>query len=221
VKNRDVEVHHINIPKHKRTRKGVSVMSRSTLAWAVVAIVLTARSLFAEDAKAEKLIADLVAIGDAAFAKDKQSAQWAYSFAALFAPKDPDIKKKKEAVGDWAFNASSAERSQMDSALSHLSADNWKPWSDSNPEMVTVELRMLLDKQLVGDLHYADFRKAGVWGLVFVAKPTLTISEMIDRYGKPSAETKGGDGSVLVSFGRFRLVVDKSGHVAGVFFRRF
>lgn len=221
MKNRYLEVHRINTPKRKQTRKGVSVMSRSTLTWVVVAIVLTAGSLVAEDAKPEKLIADLVAIGDAAFAKEKQSAQWAYSFAALFAPNDLDIRKKKQAVGGWTFNASSAERSQMNSAISQLNADNWKPWSDPNPEMATVELRMVLDKQLVGDLHYADFRKAGVWGLVFTAKPVLLISEVKERYGKPSAETKGGDGSVLVSFGRFRLAADKSGHVSGVFFSRF
>ena len=109
----------------------------------------------------------------------------------------------------------------MKSATACLNADNWKPWPDPTPETEPVELRMLLDKQLAGDLHYADFRAEGVWGLVFTAKPALTVSEVKVRYGKPSAEKKGEDGSVLLTYGRFRLAADKSGNVAGIFFQKF
>jgi len=41
------------------------------------------------------------------------------------------------------------------------------------------------------------------------------------KYGNPLAEARGGDGSILMSYGRFRLAADKSGNVVGVFFRRF
>jgi len=195
-------------------------MRKNTLAWLAVAIVFIAHSSFAEEPNREKLITELVTLGETASAKDKQSAQWAYSFAVLYAPNDPEIKKKKEAIGGWSFNASKDEKGQMSSAMSHLNADNFKPWPDPTAEMEPIELQMLLDKQLVGDLHYADFRVAGVWGFVFTAKPSLTVAKVKLKYGKPSAEKKGKDGSVLLTYGRFRLAADKSGNVAGVFFQK-
>jgi len=171
----------------------------------------------------EELIAALVARGEKAFARNRQSAQWAYRFAALYAPNDPQIAAKRKAIGGWEFSASNAEIARMQRAIRHTRPEDFQAWPASTAEMELVELRMLLDSQLVGRLRYTQptFQRTGSTAILFLSKPTRTLAQVRSMYGKPSAQEKRKGGVIVLTYGRFRLIAEKSGKVAGVFFRRF
>ncbi|HUU30794.1 MAG TPA: hypothetical protein VMY69_01685 [Phycisphaerae bacterium] len=167
-----------------------------------------------------QLVAALVARGEAAGGQDPQEAQWAYFFAARYAPDDAQIRGKAGALG-WRFAATEAELAAMGAHVLNLREEFCRDWPDPVPQMEIVELRMLLDEQLVGNLRFSNFtfQEAGETARMFLSKPTLSAAQVREIYGKPSAEKEYPDGDLLLTYGRLRLVVLKGGEVATVLFR--
>ncbi len=56
--------------------------------------------------------------------------------------------------------------------------------------MAAVELRLLLDRDLVGDLRYTSFNIRGAGAYIFTNRPKLTVAQVIEKYGSPSGQTQ-------------------------------
>lgn len=172
----------------------------------------------AEPANASKLVATLVARGDAAQAKDKNAAYLAYSFAARYAPDDDSLKDKIKALGPQGLLLTQAEIDRSQRAIRQAFDEDLVEWPDPAPQVDGLELRILTDRRLVGNLRHTKLGLKGATVNVFLSQPTLTVAQARSVLGKPSAERKTRRGSAVLTYGRLRLIGGSSNIIALVVF---
>ncbi len=164
-------------------------------------------------ANREHLIRELVARADASLkAGNNREALSAYAFALKYDPDNLSIKRKVEAIPDPGGSSRLFEAlSRIEKAPSVDAISAWEPIA--NEETDIPEIRILLTKQLVGNMDscLAKFSQ-GASGTVsvFLHKPTMTLSEVKAAFGKPTSEEsyEGQDGKHSgdsVVYGRFRI----------------
>jgi hypothetical protein len=234
---------------------------RTLLCLATAAMVLPASSCSTSSNQRQQLITALVQRGDSVLRPaDRATAYGAYRFAAHFAPQDTTIAAKlshrtwtvdRSAISRFAAPHDTATRPQIiairdfsvipniDSAVDRYLAVAGPRTEGAFPvassEMDLVNLRMLLDRRLVGDLSYAcrergadkflfatyppdDSAKVGTPEklCMFTSEPRVLLSEVRQIYGKPSVE-----GEAVVTYGILRLAADANGQVRLVLFPPF
>lgn len=156
------------------------------------------------------LIQALVASGDAAPEGDRH---FAYQMALRYAPNDSSIKDKLS--GPTNFNASNEELKQMQSAIFDSHSDDYGNWPEPTAEMESTELRILVDRKLVGNLRSSSASIQGKTALLMLHAPQRTVADVLSEYGTPSADQTRGDIRIL-TYGRIRLLGNAAGEVQTV-----
>jgi len=178
--------------------------------------------------------------------QSQKRARWAYTLANLFNPENENVAAKLKSLGGQVTNeeVDSDARAQLVIAITSVSVDDkdniniisGKP-PKLTPEMELVNLRMLLDERLVGDLGYTRIwisldgsqfsisfeepkTKPGairseLWG--FLNEPTISMDEVRATYGKPSIAYKDMHGVKVTNYGLLRFFSDKSEKIQGIF----
>ena len=172
----------------------------------------------------DKLLAQLIAEGDKAFATDPKSALAynAYSFASRYAQEDKRVKDKLRAMTkpDGSVTANAKRFSDIFSQSHSASFAAWQPEAGESVE--ATELRLLLNRDLVGDLRTgtSSFNLEGrtVQMNFFLHKPGGTVEQVRKELGKPSSEMKHKGGDYSLTYGRFRINVQESGKIVGVLY---
>lgn len=171
-------------------------------------------------ASREQLVASLVQRGDRARAQrvTRETARSAYRFAAYYAPHDAAIASKLSADWDVGIIGYPERVSGLVQCCLGASSKNARSrFPQSTPGMDIVNLRMLLDEKVVGDLSYTCADGRSLWATfppndsasdkvsdricMFTSEPQLSVSEIRQIYGAPSS-----DGGMLPTYGIFRLV---------------
>jgi len=191
-------------------------------------------ALAKEGGSRQELLAALVEKGEIALSDEKDAkhlrARWAYTFANLFAPKDGEVAAKLKSVGGQVTKAESDEvEGKYEANLrftfgtaSALTDDNlgdlYGNFSKLTPKMELVNLRILLDERLVGDLGYIPWQM-GEGGsqflLVFLKEPTMNMNEVRATYGQPSTELTGYN---VITYGLIRFFSDEAGKIHCIVF---
>ena len=191
-----------------------------------------------------RLVAALVERGKSALARaDAKAAYWPYQFAAWYAPGDTDIASalKSMRVPEEPRSADEAarefrpiQRGFVKAVEIGLAAGNPgaaysfadEPLPD--PAVDVLNLKMLLDQKLTGDLRLTaqsslqkrDGVATRMEGQAFLSPPSTTVSEVQRLYGQPTSKPNGGSGDIL-TYGRLRMIAEKDGTVVFVIFRAF
>jgi len=160
------------------------------------------------------LVKELIARGDDATENEKH---FAYQLALRYAPDDEAIKSKL--TGPKGFSMSDAQLKKLDLAISKTTPDDYRGWAKPTPEMEVTELRLLLDKQLAGNLSYMSASVQGMKALLLVSDPDRTVEEVISMYGPPTND-KTRRGTRILTYGRIRLIDDSKGKVILVLMSR-
>ena len=78
-----------------------------------------------------------------------------------------------------------------------------------------VNLRMLNDETIVGDLNYATMQGCSV----FISNPTIEMPALREKYGPPDSERKMKNGGQISTYGRFRVFGDSAGKTVLVVYK--
>lgn len=188
-----------------------------------LAVVLLSSTACAQANPRAKALADAVARGDKALAGgDSKQAGAAWSIVLAFEPNHPEAKKKIDTLPGEGFSLLEPERVILMSVLNSAKPEDWCGFPMPTPAMDLVAIQMISDLKLLPSLRSTSFSTSECSGgsYVFLGKPSLTASEVKAKYGKPQSERKDADGEVM-TYGRFRVIADKDGHVFGVLFPPF
>ncbi|MGA2061240.1 MAG: hypothetical protein ABSG67_12210 [Thermoguttaceae bacterium] len=162
----------------------------------------------------QKLLAALVARANET---DTNSKHFIYELALRYIPGDAEMLAKLGNI-PGGIVLTDEERQQVGGAIDMILTEDpaqqvyYVKWPKPIDKMEITELQILLDKDLVGGLRYTNFNLQGVTAHIFVAKPKATVSQVLERYGKPSEERK-----TSLTYGSIRLIVDNGRVVAVVF----
>jgi len=171
----------------------------------------------------EQMITKLVEKGDRALPNDRETAYAAYRFAFFYAPRDSSIRAKYDAAKNSPIGLV-ANLQQMNDLLKNMvSSEDVRDFPASTPEMDLVNLRMLIDTALVGNLSYTIYsaRQRALFATfpphdsgnnseevcVFTSGDLYPLDEVRQLYGNPSTEVNGPAKSTW-TYGRFRLIAD-------------
>lgn len=110
------------------------------------------------------------------------------------------------------------EADRIITLVRQLSSQVWLGWPPLTPETQLVELRTLMDSSLVGNLRCGEMGVEGEQSFVFVDPPASTLAAALEKYGKPTQNTKLPDGSSSATYGRIRLAADKPGKIVLVLY---
>ena len=146
-----------------------------------------------------------------------------YLIARAYCRNDKAVARKIKELKDAPLRSpmNFEETRWMAGVLTGLPSDIGTNWPERSERMELVELRMLADKRLVGNLLfvYRPKNHANTGLILFQSKPKMTIEYLRNRYGAPSDTTftEVGD-TELMTYGRIRLWIRNS-KVAAVFMR--
>ena len=79
-------------------------------------------------------------------------------------------------------------------------------------------LRKLSDERLTGDLMYSTVLVGQLPQNVFYTEPKLTTAQVRVAYGEPSDQRKDEKGYEVLTYGKLRLISDRTGKVVAVVF---
>ena len=215
---------------------------------AVVLLVLVALALVACGKKAgdepsatkrDLLIAKLREKGEAsASTTGWQTAYSAYRFAAYYAPQDEGIKARFAEIKGMTTGLV-PNMNETRGLLTVLpQPEDFRNFPVAKPEMEVVNLEMLNDERLVGDLGYTVYEEPtrilagtlppsdagdpnGSQILVFTSTPQYSkLREVMDAYGPPTSSATQAQRTIL-TYGRFRVIADNTARVRLVIFPLF
>lgn len=183
----------------------------------------------------EKLIRALVEDGDKLWAtnngENMLNAILAWKFAEKYSPKDPGILERVQR----GVSPEVAERDRPKEDGAKLTGETLdriasapisalKEFSPQTLQLDLVNLRMLLDRNLVGTRRVmsGSFTRDGAQVVLqfFVNKPSYSLKDLRSKFGPPVAENSSGGQMVLV-YGRFAAFCGEAGDVVLVAFKPF
>lgn len=165
----------------------------------------------------------------------RQTAYSAYRFAAYYAPQDKDIQVKYEEAKKMLIGTDLPAPYMVDFLANWVRAEDLRDFPASTPDTDRLNLEMLNDERLVGDLRYSVYSvpkrmlflifpphdagdKNGEEVCVFTSAPNYSLAEVRKIYGEPSAQ---GTTPNILTYGRLRLIANESGKVGVVVFPLF
>lgn len=174
----------------------------------------------AQMSEKDKLVDSLIEKGDQAKLQDKEAARAAFWFARAYSAKakTPEIDKRIESLGGHEFSASNAEIGRMQNAVYWTTSADYRDFSARTEAMDMVNLRMLLDGSLVGNLRYSSGQSSLGSFNFFLHDSKMKVSDVRQKYGSPSAERKEKNGQEILTYGLLRIVGKPDGTVAVVLF---
>lgn len=157
------------------------------------------------------LIKAMVERGDAAPMERKRTV---YYFAMRYAPEDKSILEKYSKLNDVSSKGTQAHYDFMVFASKVLLSQDVVDWPRAAAETDIIEMQMLLDSKLTGNLQhtYLKFDDEEESVIVFLSPPERKISEVISMYGRPKPMKSRNNGRVLC-YGRIRILADSAGKV--------
>ena len=174
----------------------------------------------------QALLADLIAKGDAALKSDKRMlASNIYDLAGRYGTPGSQIAERLRKAAPRSWSLSNAEIGRAQEAIYLCSREDCADWPPEDAKMVLVELAMLQDERLVGNLrwHFGSFQN-GPTLRYFLAAPKRTVAQVRSTYGPPSSqktEQHGADAKrTVVTYGRLRLIAEESGRIRTVLIGR-
>ena len=223
----------------KVQRKRQLVIGRICMASLAILFFVSCQKKESLSEQRAKLVAALVERGKSALARREEKAgYWAYQLAAWYAPGDAEIASKLKSlpIPEPPQSADEAERELRPiqrgfakameigiAAGNPAAAYSFADEPPLSPAVDVLNLKMLLNEKLTGDLRLTDrasLRKRDgavveMEGRAFLRPPSTTVSEVQRLYGKPP------DGSSFLTYGRLRLIAERDGTVVFVIFRAF
>ena len=232
--------------KHVAPPPHLHVLGRNV--GAVVLLVVVALALVACGQKAgdepsatkrDLLIAKLREKGEAsASATERQTAYSAYRFAAYYAPQNKEIQSRLDEIKGMGVGMvpNVVETQGLLTVLPQ--PEDFLNFPAAKPEMELVNLEMLNDERLVGDLGYTVYEVPtrtlfgtfppsdagdpnGNHVLVFTSRPQYSkLAEVMQTYGPPTSSATQAQRTIL-TYGRFRVIADNTARVRLVIFPLF
>jgi hypothetical protein len=171
------------------------------------------------DSSRDELLALLVTKADEFAAADqKAKAQDAYTLALVYGAEG--VAEKLRDLGDVPLRGMTEEQAQRLLKVIQEAPLDFENWPASSEATERVELRLLLDPQLVGDLERGNLsveeQDAGV--SCFLAAPGKSLDQVLAAYGEPMKKDEK-EGYRTLTYGRVRVIGDKTGDVMAVLFR--
>jgi len=163
-----------------------------------------------------KLIADLVTRGDELAKQDKSLASWAYWFACFYDPTNIELAAKAKP----GINLGEEQIGRVVSVIEKSASDAYVDWPKPTPETDIIELRILLNPKLVGNLQCGDFRpETGGGAKIFVSRPSMKLEKASEEYGESSSKhVLPKYALTIITYGRVRLLADKAGEIFAVLY---
>jgi hypothetical protein len=175
----------------------------------------------------QQAVAMVVARGDSMVASgDTANARATWAILVGLDSANAEARKRLDAVGSRLVSVSTDEARWVAQLMPQMNVDHWCAFPARSPENDLLNMKMMGDAQLLPTFRTVGLRApSGVCddkdAFLPLAAPTLTIAELRERYGAPTAEVKNADGSVVLTYGRFRMFGDKQGKLIAVVFPSF
>jgi hypothetical protein len=164
----------------------------------------------------------LVEKADQLASQSKQTAWKIYKLALVYSPEDARITQKQKSLGVSESSTTDLEGDEIVHCAKVVQTlDTRKILKDlPAPEAKThsVELRLLNDSTLVGDVRYSTYDSDLGAFSVFTAAPAATLPTVTLKYGAPG-NTARDDAHLYASYGHVVIVAGKDGKVTAVCFR--
>lgn len=183
----------------------------------------------------EQLISQLLEKAAHTSIGTRQTAYSAYRFAAFYAPQDKQIQAKYEEARKMPVGIVANVQETRDFLANWVRHEDFRDFPASTAETDLLNLEMLNDERLVGDLSYSVYSVSqrtlfatyppadagesnGEQVCVFTSAPNYSVAEVRKTYGETSVQ---GTNPNILTYGRFRLIATDSGQVRVVLFPLF
>lgn len=170
----------------------------------------------------DRALSAAIARGDSVLAAhDTNEARMVFRVITAFDSANVEARKRFTPLPDRGMVISDEEARRSNRVALAMPSEHWcnfPPRSDSSD---VINIAMLSDVRLLPSLRSAGLRAQsgkcrGMDAFLMLGQPTATIAEVRERYGAPQAEVRNPDGTVVVTYGRFRIFGDKDGSVIAV-----
>jgi len=167
-------------------------------------------------------ISAAIARGDSVLvAGDTNEARMVYRVILAFDSTNAEARKRFTPLPDRGLVVSDDEAQHANRVTPALNPAYWCEFPAPSDSGELLNLQMLSDVRLLPKLRSAGLRASsgkcrGLDAFLMLGQPTATIAQVRERYGAPQAEAKNRNGSVVLTYGRFRIFAGKDGKVIGV-----
>jgi hypothetical protein len=184
-----------------------------------------ARTVPPLEAQRTQLVEQLVLKGDNLRQRNKESARAAYLLARHLAGGDSASKSVKAPIEEKIAALGSQTKDllafmgRMQEAVDAVeSTSDFADFPKRTLESDVVNLRMLLDDDLIPDPLFSEIQMPGVRCNLILRKPTLTMKQVREIYGVPTAEHSMKSGGEVLTYGMFRIFGNNAGQAVTVVF---
>src|SRR5262245_31965150 len=170
----------------------------------------------------DSAISAAIARGDSVLAAgDTNEARMVYRVILAFDSTNVEARKRFTPLPDRGLVVSDDEAQRVNKVAPALKSDYWCDFPAPSDSGELLNLEMLSDVRLLPKLRSAGLRAQsgkcrGMDAFRMLGQPTSTIGQGRERYGAPDAEAKNSNGSVVLTYGHFRIFGSKDGNVIGV-----
>src|SRR5262245_9291159 len=170
----------------------------------------------------DRALSAAMARGDSVLAAgDTTEARMVYRVIIAFDSMNVEAVKRFMVLPYRPLAVTADEGQRVNQVSLAMKPDHWCKFPTPTDSELLVDIEMLSDIRLLPKLRSARVRAQsgkceGTNAFLLVGQPTATITEVRDRYGAPHDEVKNSDGSVVLTYGSFRIFGDKAGNVMAV-----
>ena len=170
----------------------------------------------------DSAISAVIARGDSVLAAgDTSEARMVYQVILAYDSTSAEARKRFAALPDRGVVVTDDEAQRVNKVSTILNPAYWCDFPVESDSGELLNLEMLSDVRLLPKLRTAGLRAQsgkcrGTDAFIMLGQPTATIAQVRKRYGAPQAEAKNRNGSVVLTYGRFRIYGAKDGTVTAV-----
>jgi hypothetical protein len=170
----------------------------------------------------DRAISAAIARGDSVLAAgDTNEARIVYRVILAFDSTNVEARKRFTPLPDRGLVITEDEAQHANKVTPTLNPAYWCNFPVQSDSGQLLNLEMLSDVRLLPRLRSAGLRAQlgkcrGIDAFLMLGQPTSTIGQVRERYGAPQAEAKNPNGSVVLTYGRFRIFGSKDGQVIAV-----
>jgi hypothetical protein len=170
----------------------------------------------------DRALSAAIARGDSVLAAgDTNEARMIFRVIAAFDSANVKARKRFTSLPDRGMVVSDEEARRANRVTLALPSEHWCDFPPRSDSIDVINIAMLSDVRLLPSLRSAGLRAQSgqcraMDAFLMLGQPTATIAGVRERYGAPQAEVRNPDGTVVVTYGRFRIFGDKDGSVVAV-----